>query len=193
MTVPNFSFSSKNSEWSTPVEYVKAVRDVLGYIDLDPASSEETNKTVKADQFFDISRNGLSQDWNAKTIFLNPPYGFTDLDGKKVSSVDVWISKMIDEFQQHHFSYGILLVNASIDSSWFKQLWNFPICFTDHRIKFNGINGKGKQPTKGSAFVFFIDPSLDNFEYVAFCDQFQKSFLKFGQVVLPPSYYYRIL
>jgi hypothetical protein len=65
----------KTAEWYTPARYMVLVREVLGDIDLDPASTAEANQVVRAKVFYDQASNGLARDWRAKTLFLNPPYG----------------------------------------------------------------------------------------------------------------------
>lgn len=139
--------SSKSDRWFTPSEYVDAARACLGVIDLDPASELAANETVKAQRIFTRADDGLARAWHASTVFCNPPYGRSP--GVR-SVAGVFAFKMISEFQVGHFGAGILLVNASTSEEWFKPLFDFPICFTDHRIHFVG---NGNSPTKGSAFV----------------------------------------
>ena len=45
-------------EWYTPAELIDAARDVLGGIDLDPASSAIANETVKAERYFTVDVMG---------------------------------------------------------------------------------------------------------------------------------------
>lgn len=68
--------SSNSNEWYTPPRYVEAAREVLGAIDLDPASCETGNRIVRAKAYFAEARNGLVQRWYGR-VFLNPPYGRT--------------------------------------------------------------------------------------------------------------------
>jgi hypothetical protein len=42
--------SSTSAEWFTPPCYIKAVREVLGAIDLDPASCEAANRTHESER-----------------------------------------------------------------------------------------------------------------------------------------------
>lgn len=139
---------SESVEWYTPARYIAAVRAVFGGgVALDPASCELANETVKAERYFSIENDGLSQEWRARSVFLNPPYGKT---GNK-SNQQIWSDKMMREFAAGHFHEGILLVNSCTGSQWFQPLWKYPICFTDHRIRFNGADS----PTKDNAFVYF--------------------------------------
>lgn len=152
-------FSSESVEWYTPAKYLTAARRVLGRIELDPASCERANGVVQAERFFTIETDGLSQEWNADAVFLNPPYGTKD----GISNQRLWSEKLIAEFSAGRTKQAILLVNASTSEKWFKPLWSRALCFTDYRIKFIPPPecGKKNQPTKGSAFVYFgDDPAL---------------------------------
>ena len=66
------SFTADN-EWFTPAEHVDLVRQVLGEIDLDPASHRVAQKTIQAKSFFTSAQNGLAKEWGGR-VWLNPPY-----------------------------------------------------------------------------------------------------------------------
>jgi len=50
---------SVDRNWYTPELYIEMAREVMGGIDLDPASDEEAQKVVKAERFFDKEADGL--------------------------------------------------------------------------------------------------------------------------------------
>lgn len=167
-----WSFMTNTNEWYTPRPYIQAVYDVLGCIHLDPASNYIANDTVNAHTYFDINDDGYNQKWWGN-VFLNPPYGKDPLSN--VSNQAKWSSKMISEYESGNVDSAILLVNASTDTTWFTPLWKYPICFTNHRVRFLDPDGnKGKQPVKGSAFVYF---GFDK-------QKFAHVFKQFGAVVL---------
>jgi len=151
-----------NPEWYTPARYIEAARTLMGSIDLDPASCELANRTVKAAKFFDLASDGLKQQW-CGNIFLNPPYGGRAPD---------WISKLRCEIACKRVSQAILLVNCHISCSWFHALWLNPICFVNHRIPFYG---NPNNPSAESVFVYFGKNQND----------FLDIFSAFGKVVLP--------
>lgn len=64
--------SCASPEHYTPSPYTEAARYVLGAIDLDPASCERANSTVRAAQFYSAKDDGLAQPWRGR-VFLNPP------------------------------------------------------------------------------------------------------------------------
>ncbi len=153
--------SSESNEWYTPAKYIEAARQVMGGIDLDPASCELANKTVQAGTIYAIEDNGLTKEWVGR-VFLNPPYGREGQDSNQA----LWTAKLLAERKTGRIEQAVLLVNAVTDRSWFQPLWDFPICFTDHRIRFYGPTGEGGSPVVGSAFVYF-GPSPSLF-YLAF-------------------------
>src|SRR5258707_12771286 len=132
LTMPNHQHSSKSTEWYTPARYIEAARLVLGAIDLDPASCEAANQTVKAAHYFSPADDGLARPWHGR-IWLNPPYGKPH--GK--SGQELWTRKLLAEHEAGHFDQAVVLVNAATETRWFAPLWNFPICSPDHRIRFS--------------------------------------------------------
>ena len=59
---------------------------------------------------------------------------------------------------------AIMLCNAQTGEQWFQPLWQYPICFVNHRIPFYTIDEQGRMvvskngksgPTHASCFVYF--------------------------------------
>lgn len=144
--------SSQSNEWYTPTRYIEAVRQVLGAIDLDPASCEIANKIIRATRIHTVDDDGFSQSWQGR-VFLNPPYGRDEEDSNQAR----WSARLVDEYQAGNVKAAILLVNAVTGEKWFSRLWDFPVCFTDHRIKFYNMDGEYNQPTHSNAFVYMGD------------------------------------
>jgi len=67
------SGQGKNNEWFTPAQYVELAREVLGAFDLDPASCEIANRTVKAAKFYSLEDDGLKYEWHGR-VWMNPPW-----------------------------------------------------------------------------------------------------------------------
>jgi phage N-6-adenine-methyltransferase len=147
-------------EWFTPAEYVEAARDVLGGIDLDPASNDIANETVRAEQYFTKRENGLVREWRGR-IWLNPPYSHPVL-GR-------FVVKLLREIDIGRVSSAILLTNALTDTRWFHTAARASeaICFTRRRIRFLAPDGTLAQPVQGQAFFYFGDDRL------GFCRLFQ--------------------
>ena len=146
-----------SDSWYTPPEYIESARFVLGTIDLDPFSSELANEVVGATKYHTEQDSSLEVDWRARTVWMNPPYG--PLCG---SAVD----KFIEQFTLKNFQEGIILVNNSTDTKWFKRLAEHASawCFTDHRIGFNAPDGKSLGGnTRGQVFIYF-GPNIPKFK-----------------------------
>ena len=157
---------SGSPEWWTPAKYIEAVWKVMGQIDLDPASCEAANETVRATKYFGLKDDGLKFPWKGK-VFLNPPYG---------AAGPAFVNKMIEELRNENITEAILLVNSrATDAEWFQPLFDGVLCFTDHRIDFDmpGLEGKKNLSTHGSCFVYF-GPRPEKFATV---------FAAFGNVV----------
>lgn len=166
------NFSSASNEWYTPAQYIEAARAVMGGIDLDPASNEYAQLTVKAGDWMGPEHteyiDGLQFEWNGN-VWLNPPYGV--IDGE--SQTGIWARQLISEYDAGRVQQAIFLCNAVTDRQWFQQLWRFPICFTNHRIKFETQDGTPQQPVNGNAFVYLGENAV----------RFARIFSRFGVVV----------
>lgn len=143
---PHVANSSGNNEWYTPAEFIEAARAVLGRFDLDPASSEIANATVKADKIFTAETDGLSQDWPVGRIWMNPPYA-QPLMGQ-------FASKFAEAVRGG--SSGIVLVNNATETAWFQTIAAecSAICFPRSRIRFLDPEGNPGAPLQGQAIVY---------------------------------------
>jgi ParB family chromosome partitioning protein len=145
------NFMSESIEWYTPAQYLKAVRDVLGEIDLDPASSAQANIAVGAKEYFDEKADGLRRSWRGN-FFMNPPYGKTS-DGKSLAAE--FCNKALDEHARGNVSAGIILVNSLHSQAWQAPLYDHAICFVNHRIQFVSADGEeNKNPTFQNIFIY---------------------------------------
>lgn len=128
----SFYGSSESDEWYTPKRYITLVEQFFDEpIDLDPCSCLEANEYVNANRWLTVKDNSLGRSWQSSNVFLNPPF----------SAVDYFSQKLITQYCLGAFPKAILLCNAATSERWFRKLYDFPICFTNHRIKFNAPEG----------------------------------------------------
>ncbi len=147
-------------EWYTPAEYVERVRQVLGSVDLDPATCAAAQKIVKAKRFFTKKEDGLKQEWPGR-VWLNPPYA--------QPGIAHYVSKLCREYVAGRTAEAVLLTHNHTDTVWFHEIAKHAaaICFTRGRVKF--YRGKTiAAPTIGQAFSYFGD-HVDKFA-IAFAD-----------------------
>jgi len=139
---------STGDEWYTPARYIESARKVMGEIDLDPASSKQANQIVKAKQYLTKEDDGLSRPWWGR-MFMNPPYSMNK----------PFAEKMLDEYGMGNVDQAVVLVGAhAIETQWFKDYWDYVLCFTGHRIRF--ITPEGEQVAgniAGSVFIYLGD------------------------------------
>lgn len=176
IALPALEPQGKSNEWYTPARYIEAARSVLGGIDLDPASSPMANQIVKAARYYTAQDNGLRQSWSGR-VWLNPPYssirGLTGREGSLQGLAKPFIFKLIDEYRRGSVSQAILLVTSDTDASWFRPLWDYPICFADHKVMFHRPGRSNEGQFFGTSFVY-LGPDEAGFIEV---------FSQFGRVV----------
>lgn len=142
------TFGTGENEWYTPTEHIDAARRVMGGIDLDPASSDIANRTVKAAVYYNIEQDGLSRQWGGR-VWMNPPYAQPFIMN--------FAAKLVDEFESGRVEEAISLTHNYTDTAWFHLAANAAsaICFTRGRIGFLSPTGQRAAPTQGQAFFYY--------------------------------------
>lgn len=184
--------SMDSPEWYTPQPIVEAAREVMGGIDLDPASHAEANERIQATTFYNEVMDGLTLPWSGR-VFLNPPGG-KDKNGKPL--VPQFWAQLVEWFF-HGDVTQVIWIGYSLEQ--LQTLQNqtkvtpldFSMCVPRKRIAFIENEAKkaaritkqiaaGKSPTKGD------QPSHGN--YITYMGikkgAFAQVFEPFGHVVL---------
>ena len=156
---PHVTNNGKDDEWYTPAQYIEAAREVLGKIDLDPASNDFANETVKATVYYTEETDGLVQEWYGN-IWMNPPYS------------TALLSQFADKLISSNFSQAIVLVNNATETAWFEKMISkaSAIVFHKGRIRFVKRDGEHGAPLQGQAFIYYGDNA----------ERFLKVFSKYG-------------
>ena len=142
------SYNSGETEWYTPPAIIKLARAVMGNIDLDPASSLEANKVVRASRFYSLEDNGLEKPW-AGRVWLNPPYA-EGLVGK-------FTQKLTLHIRAGEVREAIALVNNATETGWFQDVLCVAsgVCFPKGRVRFWQPGEAEGTPLQGQAVVYF--------------------------------------
>jgi ParB family chromosome partitioning protein len=142
-------YNSGNFEWYTPSEYIEATREVMGSIDIDPASTALANETVKAKTFYTKETDGLTKEWKGN-VWMNPPY--------KHALIVQFISVLLAKLKSEETKQAIVLVNNATETKWFQALLEIcnAICLPKKRIRFIDPSGRRNDgPLQGQAVLYF--------------------------------------
>lgn len=131
-------FSSTTDEWSTPQNVFDSLNREFNFT-LDPCC---TIQTAKCDRFYTEDDNGLLQDWDKESAFVNPPY----------SEISTWVRKCYNEYEKG--SDVVMLIPSRTDTRWWHRyvMKATEIRFIKGRLKFGGSKNNAPFP---SAIVIF--------------------------------------
>lgn len=156
------SNNSGENSWYTPSKIINSAIKVMGEIDLDPASSELANKTVKAKNYYTKEDNGLTKEWYGR-VWLNPPYSQPDIDDFS----NAVLEKDYEEI--------MILVNNATETKWFQRLARKSdcICFINKRLKFIDKEGLSTgSPLQGQVIIYIgqnLNMFIEEFSNHGFC------------------------
>ena len=175
----NVQHSSKSFRWFTPIPLVEAAREVLGTIDLDPASEPEANEIILATRIITEAENALNPNtpWRlegetARKGILNPPGGKV----KNKSRAALFWQRTLDEYYKGNieslifFSFSLNLLRTSQQCT--EWVLDFPTCIFRSRIAYRDPEGKSDSPPADSMAILVGKGTL----------KFNEVFSNFGRV-----------
>jgi len=163
-----------SQHWCTPKKYADAVREMFNNnIELDPCSNIFSIINANIEYMLPLN-DGLSENWNFKTIYVNPPYGADRVRGTTIKN---WLRKCVETYKKHDSEILALIPVATNTTHWKYYVFGEAksICFLyDTRLKFiiNGDNDNKGAPM-ACCMVYWGDD----------VSKFQSVFEKFGAVV----------
>lgn len=172
--------TSGKTEYRTDPRIISAAREVMGGIDLDPASSAEFNLYIRAKNFFTKKDDGLKHDWFGRT-WLNHPFSLgwkacTHNCKRKTcikrgfhvyedipSNAD-WINKLERAFALDNFvTEACCITFACTSEAWFRPLFKYPKCWLHPRTNYILPSGEIlRGVTKGSV-VSYLGANIERF------------------------------
>lgn len=148
--------NSLSQSWGTPSKYVKAVKNFFGgSISLDPCSNKYSIVDAET-EFMLPEKDGLMEEWNFSTIYVNPPYG---ADRERGTTIKNWLAKCYKTHKKFNNEILALVPVATNTSHWKHYVFGKAkaICFLyDTRLKFL-VEGKdsGKGAPMSCAMVYW--------------------------------------
>ncbi|MEA2061383.1 MAG: DNA N-6-adenine-methyltransferase [Thermodesulfobacteriota bacterium] len=148
--------NSQSQSWGTPQKYITSIKNFFGgSIALDPCSNEYS--IVHAETEFMLpEHDGLREDWNYPTIYMNPPYG---ADRERGTTIKNWLGKCFLTHKKYNSEILALVPVATNTAHWKNSVFGQAkaVCFLyDTRLKFleNG-SGAGKGAPMACAMIYW--------------------------------------
>jgi len=131
-------FSSKKDDWETPQWLFDELDKEFGFT-LDPCCTDDNHK---CDFYYTKEYDGLAQDWDGETVFMNPPYG---------KEIGKWMKKAFEESQKG--AIVVCLVPSRTDTKWWHNYAMLgEIRFFNGRLSFDDY---GTAPFPSALVIFY--------------------------------------
>jgi len=132
MNKDSVHYMSKTDMWETPQDFFDKLNEQYAF-DLDVCASKHNSKVTK---FFSSNDDGLSQDWDGYSCWMNPPYG---------RQIGKWIKKA----SEAKGGIVVCLLPARTDTRWFHDhiYGKAEITFIKGRLKFGGHKNSAPFPS----------------------------------------------
>lgn len=154
---------NRNDEWYTPPDIIAKAVEVIGTIDVDPASNDIAQNIINAKTYYTAETNGLDKPW-VGSVWCNPPYS--------AKLIKQFTKKFYDEWCNGNMTQGIMLTNSGTDTLWNQNLIHGLQAYTIGRISFLQPDGTKKATgSRGQLFTYF-GPNPDKFVEVFTRDGF---------------------
>ena len=160
--LPKAQHSSTTPEHGTPPHIVEGARNLMGGIDLDPASSAFWNKRVRAKKFYTEKDDGLAQPWKGR-VFLNPP---GDRSGKLVQAfwlrlVEHYFADQIEQAIWVGFSVEQFVTLQGIKDTegatgWIPSPLTFPTLIPSRRLHYQVKTGRTSKRSTNPPHASYI-------------------------------------
>lgn len=153
--------SSDSPEWYTPSHILDLAWDVMGAIDLDPASSKAAQATIGATEWYGLDhpveshRDGLKLGWFGR-VWMNPPYG---------DEIGEWVDRLIHQYETGQVVEALALLPSRTDTAWFHRALRgrpYPFCLLQGRLKFSGAENSAPFPS----VIVYLGENVQRFHEV---------------------------
>jgi hypothetical protein len=146
-----------DSEWYTPGPIVERARQVMGGIDLDPATHPTAQEWVKASHYYTAETDGLdpTNPWRGR-VLLNPPYS--------VPILRRFIDRLFAEHRAGAVTQAVVITNNIPETDVGQRLLNDApaVCFPRRRLRF--WTSRDQEITTGSPVTSQMITYLGNHE-----------------------------
>lgn len=146
--------TSGDFEYYTDPKIIDAARRVMGWIDLDPASSAMANSRVGSEWFHTAETDGLLHDWHGR-IWMNHPFGRRENP--------LWVGKLLKEYESGHIVHACCITFAATSEQWFQPLMRFPQCYLSPRTNYYLPDGSLKKGVTKGSVVTYMGPDVVRF------------------------------
>lgn len=135
-------------EWITPRRYIDMAREVMGDIDLDPASSSAAQINVGAALYYGPRDGSLDRPWRGR-VWLAPPTGR--------GQMAAFTEKLIRSYYEGGtVAEAVILCPNWTDTGWFHHMMDMARMwvFMQGRVKFETPAGGSGTPPNGQVFFY---------------------------------------